>query len=263
MRTTPHLRPKKFLGQHFLHDRRIAQKIVDSLESGRVPEPVLEIGPGKGVLTKLLLERNDLDLWVIEIDPQAVDYLKITFPAVDGRILKGDFLDLDLDALFRRPFSIIGNLPYNISSQILFKILEHRDKARQVICMLQKEVADRIKSGHGNKTYGILSVLIQAYYRVEPRFTVGAGAFIPPPSITSSVIRLTRLEGSDENYNQQLFFKVVKQAFNNRRKTLRNAVKNLNLPAEILTLSLLDKRAEQLSVKDFIHLTRLIQNSSA
>jgi 16S rRNA (adenine1518-N6/adenine1519-N6)-dimethyltransferase len=254
------VRPKKSLGQHFLHDQVAAQKIVNGLELDQATKtPVLEIGPGMGVLTKYLIEQDFVDLKVIEIDRDSVAYLKTNYKALDGRIIEGDFLKLELDQVFQMPFAIIGNFPYNISSQIFFKTLANRDKVSQVVCMLQKEVADRIAEKHGSKTYGILSVLLQAYYDIEYLFKVGPGAFTPPPKVMSAVIRLKRNQRLQLGCDETLFVQVVKQGFNTRRKTLRNALKNLNLAAEVAALPIMDKRAEQLSVDDFISLTRLIE----
>jgi 16S rRNA (adenine1518-N6/adenine1519-N6)-dimethyltransferase len=253
------VRPKKSLGQHFLHDKRIAMKIVDALIINRPMMPLLEIGPGKGILTGFL-ETMNLDLQLIEIDRHSVAYLEQNFPAMKGRIILGDFLEMDLSALFEGcSFSIIGNFPYNISSSIFFRVLENRDSVDQVVCMLQKEVADRIVAKHGSKTYGILSVLLQAYYSVTFLFKVSPGVFNPPPKVQSGVIRLVRKPKLPLGCDESLFVKVVKQAFNNRRKTLRNALKNLNLPPEISTQSLFDLRAEQLPVEQFVYLTELIE----
>ncbi|MCI0750468.1 MAG: 16S rRNA (adenine(1518)-N(6)/adenine(1519)-N(6))-dimethyltransferase RsmA, partial [Flammeovirgaceae bacterium] len=211
------VRPKKSLGQHFLHDKNTARKIVEAL----VLSPgssVLEIGPGMGVLTVFLLERDPIDIKVVEIDRESVQYLKTNFPALDGKIIEGDFLELDLNTVFGKPFSIIGNFPYNISSQIFFHVLKYRDQVDQVVCMLQKEVADRIASKHGNKVYGILSVLLQAYYDIKPVLKVPPGAFTPPPNVMSAVIRLTRNQRKKLDCSEALFVQVVKQGFNNRRK---------------------------------------------
>lgn len=257
------VRPKKSLGQHFLHDQNTARRIVDSLTSDSASVSVLEIGPGMGVLTKYLLEKKELDLRLVEIDRDAVAYLRKNFPLRPEQIIEGDFLEIDIRQLFEGQFSVIGNFPYNISSQIFFRILDHRDKVREVVCMLQKEVAERLASVHGNKTYGILSVLLQAFYNIEMLFKVAPGAFTPPPKVMSAVIRLKRNKREKLDCDEQLFVQVVKQGFNNRRKTLRNALKNLNLAAEVASLPLLDKRAEQLSVDDFIALTRLIEASRA
>jgi 16S rRNA (adenine1518-N6/adenine1519-N6)-dimethyltransferase len=258
------VRPKKSLGQHFLHDERIAEKIVEGLTlSDSEVTRVLEIGPGMGVLTKYLIAKENVNLFVSEIDRDSISYLKKNFPALNDKIIEGDFLQQELKSIFKTNFSIIGNFPYNISSQIFFKVLESRDQVDQVVCMLQKEVADRIASVHGNKTYGILSVLLQAYYDIQMLFKVSAGVFTPPPKVMSAVIRLRRNTRSSLGCDEKLFVQVVKQGFNNRRKTLRNALKNLNLAAEVSALSLMDKRAEQLSVDDFISLTRLIEGSRA
>ncbi len=255
------VRPKKSLGQHFLHDAAIARRIVDALQMESISPHVLEIGPGMGVLTQILINRNDISLKVVEIDRDSVAYLKKNYSALQGKIIEGDFLKIELTKIFNDDFSIIGNFPYNISSQIFFKVLEARDSVQQVVCMLQKEVADRIAAPPGSKTYGILSVLLQAYYNVDHLFKVMPGSFRPPPKVISAVIRLKRNSVQKLACDEKLFVQVVKQAFNTRRKTLRNALKNLNLAAEIVALPLLDKRAEQLSVKDFEDLTLLIEKS--
>jgi len=256
------VRAKKFLGQHFLNDVNIAQRIVDSLQlpSG-VATQVLEIGPGTGVLTKGLLERKDVDLKVIEIDFESVSYLRKNYRGLKNRIIEGDFLETDFNTLFQGSFSIIGNFPYNISSQIFFNVLEHRDQVDQVVCMLQKEVADRIASKHGNKVYGILSVLLQAYYDIENLFSVSPGVFRPPPKVMSAVIRLKRNQRKKLDCDEVLFKQVVKQGFGKRRKTLRNALKELNLPESVKAMDIMNKRAEQLTVEDFVFLTRTIQQS--
>jgi 16S rRNA (adenine1518-N6/adenine1519-N6)-dimethyltransferase len=252
------VRPKKFLGQHFLHDKRIAQKIVDALEvtSG---DAVLEIGPGTGMLTRLLEPRVE-QLRVIELDHESVGYLNAHFPRLreGGHIHEGDFLKLDLSE-FPTPLHIIGNFPYNISSQIFFRILEHRQQVVQTVCMIQKEVAERLAAHEGSKTYGILSVLLQAFFTIEYLFTVPPGVFMPPPKVQSAVIRLKRNERKSLPCDEKLFHRVVKQAFQTRRKTLRNALKNLNLPPSLASHEWLTKRAEQLSVEHFIELTLLIE----
>lgn len=258
------VRPKKSLGQHFLHDQHTAARIVSSLhKTPGTTLRLLEIGPGTGVLTKLLAKEGDVDLIVIEIDRDSVAYLKEHRILDDDKILEGDFLATDLAKVFPGHFSIIGNFPYNISSQIFFRVLDLRGQVDQVVCMLQKEVAERIASTHGSKVYGILSVLLQAYYDIELLFKVSPGVFTPPPKVMSAVIRLRRNTRAHLQCDEQLFVKVVKQGFNNRRKTLRNALKNLNLAEAVSALQIMDKRAEQLSVDDFIDLTRLIGESRA
>lgn len=268
IRPAEKVRPKKSLGQHFLHDKNIALRIVQSLNLSGKSQNVLEIGPGMGVLTEFLLRNNQINLVAVEIDRDSVAYLRPHYPSL--RIAEGDFLEMNINDLFHSPFSIIGNFPYNISSQIFFKILEQRNSVQQTVCMLQKEVADRIASPSGNKTYGILSVLLQAFYRVDYLFKVPPGVFQPPPKVMSAVIRLTRNTRESLPCNEDMFFKVVKQGFNNRRKTLRNALKNLILPApenrtkevqEMMVNPLFDKRAEQLTVEDFISLTQLIEKN--
>jgi 16S rRNA (adenine1518-N6/adenine1519-N6)-dimethyltransferase len=247
------VRPKKHLGQHFLKDAIIAREIVDSLE----PEgmPVLEIGPGMGVLTEILLKKEH-DLFVVDIDIESVEFLKRRFPALEKKIIYGDFLRLPLDTLFDRPFAVIGNFPYNISSQILFKVIENKDKAVQVVGMFQKEVAERIASGPGSRDYGILSVLMQAFYDVEYLFSVPEHVFEPPPKVKSGVIRCRRNTGKQLNCDEVFYRKVVKAAFNQRRKTLRNALKAL-LP-EGREVPFLGQRAEELSWEEFAQLTRAL-----
>lgn len=261
------VRPKKSLGQHFLHDRNIAARIVNALDVEKGYGQVLEVGPGMGVLTSLMINETRFKLAVVEIDRESVAYLRTHYPQL--QIVEGDFLELDLATVFTGKFSIIGNFPYNISSQILFKVFAHRDRVVQVVCMLQKEVADRIAAPSGSKTYGILSVLLQAYYSIESLFKVPPGVFRPPPKVMSAVIRLMRNERVSLPCDEELFVKVVKQGFNNRRKTLRNALKNLILAASqsgstpqessIWKSEWLDKRAEQLSVDEFVSLTQLIE----
>lgn len=261
------VRPKKSLGQHFLHDQNVAQKIVSALRNQEEVNHVLEIGPGMGVLTQHLITNEKIRLAVVEIDRDSVAYLKQQYPAL--RIIEGDFLELDLSILFATGYSIIGNFPYNISSQIFFSILQYKNSINQVVCMLQKEVADRIAAPSSSKTYGILSVLLQAYFSIEYLFRVSPGVFNPPPKVMSAVIRLQRNSIRNLPCNEEYFVKVVKQGFNNRRKTLRNALKSLKLHPDLdpgLTAvvskhKLLDKRAEQLDVADFIQLTQMIEDS--
>jgi 16S rRNA (adenine1518-N6/adenine1519-N6)-dimethyltransferase len=261
------VRPKKFLGQHFLKDQNIAAKIVEALQApGLAEEIVVEIGPGTGVLTQFLVKRLPR-LHLVEIDRESVAYLHQHYPDLKTVIHEADFLTLNLEKTFPGPIHIIGNFPYNISSQIFFKVLDYRPQVKQVVCMLQKEVADRIVSPPGNKTYGILSVLLQAYYDMEYLFKVPPGVFFPPPKVTSAVIRLVRNSTVHLGCDEVLFKQVVKQAFQTRRKTLRNALKSLNLPASLTKGhasslgDLLDKRAEQLSVEQFVLLTKTIEES--
>ncbi len=251
------VRAKKALGQHFLTDRSIARSIVDALTAGGVRD-VLEIGPGMGVLSQYLLQREDIDLRLVEIDQESVDYLLTHFPGIEGKIYMADYLKLDIRQLFGGSYRVIGNFPYNISSQIFFKILDDKDLVPEVVCMIQKEVAERIAEKPGSKTYGILSVLLQAWYDIEYLFSVGSGAFCPPPKVQSAVIRLRRNSRSELGCDERLFRQVVKTAFNQRRKTLRNALKPI-LPEGFDTSSeLFELRAERLSVEDFIALTQTI-----
>ena len=283
------VRAKKALGQHFLVDQGVAQRIVAALEPGDLKD-VLEIGPGMGVLSQYLLNREDVNLKMVELDEESVNYL-LTHFNVQGKIFLADYLRLNIHHLFEGPYRIIGNFPYNISSQIFFKILDDRERVPEVVCMIQKEVAERIAEGPGSKTYGILSVLLQAWYDIEYLFTVEPGAFAPPPKVRSAVIRLRRnsrsalhitprcksgtyAKVSGENApeiikqttdnqdvaDERLFKTVVKTAFNQRRKTLRNALKPI-LDAEkpgfveFIAAPVFDLRAERLSVDDFIELT--------
>ncbi len=250
------VRPKKHLGQHFLRDTNIAKRIVDSLSGHLNYEILLELGPGTGVLTDFLIERTDVDFRLCEIDSESAVFLRKKYPQLAQKLIEGDFLRLKLDTLFDKPFGLIGNFPYNISSQIFFKVLEYKNFVPEVVCMLQKEVARRIASPPGSKEYGILSVLLQAYYDIEYLFTVPPHVFEPPPKVQSGVIRLKRNTVQVLPCDEILFAKVVKQGFNNRRKTLRNSLKPLGLPPTLQTDLLLDKRAEQLSVADFVYLTQ-------
>ncbi len=256
------VRPKKSLGQHFLNDLGVAARIVDALELPKGKSFVLEIGPGTGVLTKLLAQRPEVDLHLAEIDRDSVAYLKQHYPQLADRLTEGDFLQMDLAEMTEGGIHIIGNFPYNISSQIFFKVMEHHRQVKQVVCMLQWEVANRIAEKEGSKTYGILSVLLQAYYSIEFLFKVPPGVFSPPPKVMSAVVRLTRNDRPQLPCSESLFKKVVKQSFQTRRKTLRNALKPLNLPTEISTLPWMDLRAEQLGVKEFIELTFKIEHAS-
>ncbi|MBR0223865.1 MAG: 16S rRNA (adenine(1518)-N(6)/adenine(1519)-N(6))-dimethyltransferase RsmA [Bacteroidales bacterium] len=249
------VRPKKALGQHFLTDQNVAQAIVASLRSHG---PVLEVGPGTGVLTQYLLQDPDIRLKVVEIDSESVRYLLEHFPRLAPALYEADFLKLDLAKLFPAEFALIGNFPYNISSQIFFKVLDCRMQIPEVVCMIQKEVAERLAAGPGSKTYGILSVLLQAWYDIEYQFTVGEGAFLPPPKVKSAVIRLTRNGRTSLDCDEDLFRKVVKTTFNQRRKTIRNSLKPIlsTFPKLPDYIPYLDARPEQLSVEEFVELTK-------
>ena len=261
------VRAKKALGQHFLTDQKVARAIVDALQC---PGPALEIGPGMGVLTQYLLQREDVDLKLVEIDGESVEYLLAHFPGMQGRLLQADFLTLRLEKLFPESFAVIGNFPYNISSQIFFKILDHRERIPEVVCMIQKEVAERIAEAPGSKTYGILSVLLQAWYDIEYLFSVGSGCFAPPPKVESAVIRLKRNGRSSLGCDEALFKTIVKTAFGQRRKMLRNPLKPLvaakaqregwtaEETAAFLEQTVFSLRPEKLSVEDFIDLTLLL-----
>jgi 16S rRNA (adenine1518-N6/adenine1519-N6)-dimethyltransferase len=251
------VRPKKQLGQHFLTDNNIARKIVDSLSLGC--GNVIEVGPGMGVLTKILLQNELLHLKAYEVDIESVDYLKANYPQSAECFIYRDFLRENLKLAFGgEKFAVIGNFPYNISSQIFFKVLEIRDLVPEVVGMVQKEVAERIAAPPGSKTYGILSVLLQAYYTIEYLFTVHEHVFNPPPKVKSAVIRLVRNEVPSLPCNEKLFTQVVKSGFNQRRKMLRNSLKNLYVDTSFSHF-LLEKRPEQLSVADFVEITNAIE----
>jgi len=252
------VRPKKNLGQHFLKDQSIAENIVKALTGHNNYKQILEIGPGTGVLTQFLI-KTDLDLYIIDIDQESIEYLKSNFQLPEEKIIFDDVLKVNLGALFSGPFAVIGNFPYNISSQIFFQILQYKNEVQEVVCMLQKEVAERLASPPGNKTYGILSVYLQAFYNIELLFIVKPHVFNPPPKVDSAVIRLTRNQTVALACDEKMFFRIIKQGFNNRRKTLRNALKPLNLPPELNGLDVLNQRAEQLSVQEFVDLTLKIQ----
>ena len=285
------VRPKKALGQHFLVDLNIARKIVDALSTDH--DVVIEVGAGMGVLTQYLIE-NQLDkLQVVEIDKESVEFLKKKFPELEEHLVLGDFLKYDISQLSFRPkpigeaekspaiegdlftrgecfrsaqvstplrsarndIAVIGNFPYNISSQIFFQILKYRNNVSECVGMIQKEVAERLAAGPGSKTYGILSVLLQAWYDIEYLFTVHENVFNPPPKVKSAVIRLKRNNVKELDCDEKLFVTVVKQAFNQRRKTLRNSLRSM-IPAEIIDNEIFNKRPEQLSVAEFVELTR-------
>ena len=252
------VRAKKALGQHFLTDQGVARSIVAALSADSPVRDVLEIGPGMGVLTQYLIRREDLDLKLIEIDSESVAYLLTHLPGMEGRLMEGDYLRLDMSRIFPGPYRVIGNFPYNISSQIFFKILEDKDRVPEVVCMIQKEVADRIAEKPGSKVYGILSVLLQAWYDIEYVMSVGSGAFAPPPKVQSAVIRLRRNARTSLGCDERLFKQVVKTAFNQRRKTLRNALKPLLPEGADTSDPIFDLRAERLGVEDFVRLTCLL-----
>ncbi|MBK7174511.1 MAG: 16S rRNA (adenine(1518)-N(6)/adenine(1519)-N(6))-dimethyltransferase RsmA [Bacteroidales bacterium] len=247
------VRAKKQLGQHFLKDENIASAIADSLSP--TVQSLLEVGPGTGMLTKYLLKKGFQDFKVIELDRESVSYLESHYPELGSGLISGDFLRLDIKKLFPGTFALIGNFPYNISSQIFFKAIDERDRVSEIVGMLQQEVAQRIAAGPGSKTYGILSVLLQAWYKVEYLFTVPPTVFVPPPKVTSAVVRLIRNEVIDLGCNPKLFHTVVKTAFNQRRKTLHNALK----PLADYQGPYSSKRAEQLSVYQFVELTLEIE----
>lgn len=252
------VRAKKHLGQHFLKDQDIARKITGALKGSGGYSQVLEIGSGTGVLSQYLLSNKSFQTWMIDIDRESIGYLKKRFPLAADRIIEGDFLSWSPGEVFKDKFAVIGNFPYHISSQIFFRILDMPQKVPEVVCMLQKEVAQRLAAPPGNKTYGILSVLLQAYYQIEYLFDVPPHLFHPPPKVYSGVIRLQSLEKEHLGCDETIFRKLVKQGFQNRRKTLRNALKAFNLPPEINKLEILNQRAEQLSVEQYVSLTKII-----
>ena len=254
------VRAKKNLGQHFLVDTSIAHNIVNSLSGDYLD--VLEVGPGMGALTSILLENDVYRLHVVEIDQESVAYLEQHLPQLRGRIWQENFLKMDFDKIFSQPFAIIGNFPYNISSQILFKILDEKDKVPEVIVMFQKEVAERIASAAGNKSYGILSVLLQAFYDIEYLFTVHENAFNPPPKVKSAVIRLKRNQVQHLDCDEKIFKQIVKTAFNQRRKMLRNSLKNICFEEDFTKKRIFDQRPETLSVADFIYITQHVTDPS-
>ncbi|MBC8754484.1 16S rRNA (adenine(1518)-N(6)/adenine(1519)-N(6))-dimethyltransferase RsmA [Kordia sp. YSTF-M3] len=258
---TDKVRAKKHLGQHFLKDEEVAEKIADTLVL-KGYKNILEIGPGMGMLTKYLLKKP-VTTYVCEIDRDSVAYLKANFLQLSDKILEKDFLKYDLTETFKEePFAIIGNFPYNISTQIVFKTLEMRDQIPEFSGMFQKEVAERICASHGSKTYGILSVLTQVFYEAEYLFTVPPEVFDPAPKVNSGVMRLTRKENYTLPCDEKLFFRVVKTAFQQRRKTLRNSLKTFNLSDNLKEDTIFGLRPEQLSVQRFVELTIKIANDS-
>lgn len=255
------VKPKKFLGQHFLKDLEIAKAIADTVDAA--PElPILEVGPGMGVLTQFLIEKGR-KLKVVELDFESVEFLRKNFAVLEDDIIEDDFLKMHLEHLFDgQPFVLTGNYPYNISSQIFFKMLEYKDQIPCCTGMIQKEVAERLAAKPGNKTYGILSILIQAWYDVEYLFTVHENVFNPPPKVKSAVIRMTRNHTNDLGCNESLFRQVVKTTFNQRRKTLRNSIKPIiGKDCPLLNLDIMNKRPEQLSVNEFIQLTNQVEDA--
>jgi len=253
------VRPKKHLGQHFLWDKNIARKITEAFTDAPTHQ-VLEVGPGKGILTQYLLEYFGPRLYAVELDRESAAYLLEEYPGLKDYLIQQNFLAMDFSRYFSGSFSVIGNFPYNISSQIFFRVLEYRNTIPFVLGMIQREVAERIAAPPGSKKYGILSVLLQAYYEVKILFHVGPGAFQPPPQVNSSVIRLSRNDTRELACNEKLFFQVVKQSFNQRRKIMRNSLKSflLNLNVEDARLH---KRPEQLSVNDFVEITAAIESA--
>ena len=255
------VKPKKFLGQHFLKDLQVAQDIANTVDA--CPElPILEVGPGMGVLTQFLMTK-ERPLKVVELDFESVAYLRENFPALGNNIIEQDFLKMDLAQLFEgKPFVLTGNYPYNISSQIFFKMLDYKDLIPCCTGLIQKEVAERMAAGPGSKTYGILSVLIQAWYRVEYLFTVHEHVFNPPPKVKSAVIRMTRNETQELGCNEKLFKQIVKTTFNQRRKTLRNSISPiLDKTNPLMADPIFNKRPEQLSVQEFIDLTNRVEQA--
>ncbi len=252
------VKAKKHLGQHFLKDEQVAKNIADTLQL-KGYEDILEIGPGMGVLTKYMLEKP-VTTYVVEIDTESVEYLELHYPKLHGKIIAKDFLKYDINEVFKgKQFAIIGNFPYNISTQIVFKMLELRNQIPEFSGMFQKEVAERICEKKGSKTYGILSVLVQAFYEAEYLFTVDENVFNPPPKVKSGVLRLTRKENFSLPCDEKLFFRVVKTGFQQRRKTLRNSLKTMNLSDALREDTIFNLRPEQLSVDDFINITLKIQ----
>lgn len=255
------VRPKKFLGQHFLTDLSVAQDIADTVDACTAL-PILEVGPGMGVLTQFL-QRKERPLKVVELDRESIAFLHANFPTLEGNIIEGDFLKMNLQEVFDgQSFVLTGNYPYNISSQIFFKMLDNKDLIPCCTGMIQKEVAERIAAGPGSKTYGILSVLIQAWYKVEYLFTVHEHVFNPPPKVKSAVIRMMRNDIHNLGCDEVLFKQVVKTTFNQRRKTLRNSIKPILGPdCPLLSDDVFNRRPEQLSVAEFVELTNRVKEN--
>lgn len=250
------VRPKKHLGQHFLTDHKIAASIVQHLDARDV-STILEIGPGKGILTRYLKERQDVNLCLVEFDTEAVRYLKEQWPELESSIREEDFLKFDL-SMEGNKIAVIGNFPYNISSQIFFHILDFRNNVPEIVCMLQKEVALRLASGPGSRDYGILSVLLQSWYDIKVLFHVKPGSFFPPPKVNSSVLKLVRNERQKMDCDEDLFKRLVKTSFNQRRKMIRNSISSM-LNGKIIDMPYASMRPEQLSPDDFIRLSLFLQ----
>jgi 16S rRNA (adenine1518-N6/adenine1519-N6)-dimethyltransferase len=256
----PALPTKKRFGQHFLRDKNIASRICDSLKGmGPVYHKLLEVGPGEGVLTGILLEKYGDGFYVVEIDRDLIPGLVKKFSSLNGRLINQDFLELNLDEIFKEPFGIIGNFPYNISSQIVFKLVEHRDNAMEMVGMFQREVAQRIAAKAGTKTYGLLSAWVQIFYDAEYLFTVQEGSFVPPPKVKSGVVRLTRKQENLMGVDADFVLEVIKAGFGQRRKTLRNALRSYQKEFPSIDPTTLDKRAEVLSPEDFVKLASQLQ----
>ena len=255
-----YVRAKKHLGQHFLKDESIATQIVSSLKHTSLYNNLLEVGPGMGILTKYLIKEKSFETFLIDIDVESITYLKQHYPELENKIIAGDFLKLDFSTLFNnQAFAVIGNFPYNISTEILFKILDNKNSVPEVVGMFQKEVAERIASKPKNKTYGVTSVLLQAFYDIEYLFTVHENVFHPPPKVKSAVIRLTRNHKQTLGCDEKLFKQLVKAGFNQRRKTLRNSIKAFKLEPEFAQHTFLTQRAEELSVDDFVALANMVE----
>lgn len=255
------VKAKKHLGQHFLTDKNICKKIALQYKNHQGCNKVLEIGPGMGALTEFLIDRGDLDVWVMDIDVESIEYLQVHFPKLENKIFSKDFLRVNLKELMGDdPFAVVGNFPYNISSQILFKCLDYRNQIPEIMGMFQKEVAERVAEKPGSKQYGILSVLLQAFYDIEYCFTVDEHVFNPPPKVKSGVIRCTRNERTALPCDEKLFIQVVKAGFNQRRKTLRNSLKSILAGAQ-LEDEKMALRPEVLSVEDFIDLTQKVEKA--
>ena len=250
---------KKKFGQHFLNNENIASQIVDAFNTELTTVQALEIGPGHGVLTKYLLKNTKLELFISEIDREIIPIISGKFNIDGQHLIEGDFLQMDFDKHFKDEFSIIGNFPYNISTEIIFKIIENRQRIPMMTGMFQKEVAERLVARHGNKTYGITSILTQVFFDVELLFIVGENEFTPPPKVKSAVIMLIRKSAIHKDFDQNFFFRIVKAGFNQRRKTLRNSLKSILLHPEKIDSTILNKRAEQLSVDEWVDLSRNVK----